>query len=108
MYLAEHAAGFMGKLQLEMVVDIKAHRHRNPGANRVRIALVAPVEDCVTAAERIRNPVHNPCKPDGVMPMQAAATLTDRETKKPRSCAAFLCMLVKMCSREMATALHSP
>ncbi len=31
----------------------------NPGASRVRIALVAPVEDCVAAAERIRNLVQS-------------------------------------------------
>ena len=31
----------------------------NPGANRVRIALVAPVEECVEAAERIRNLVQS-------------------------------------------------
>jgi len=31
----------------------------NPGANRVRIALVAPVEECTEAAERIRNLVQS-------------------------------------------------
>lgn len=27
----------------------------NPGANRVRLALVAPLEDCIEAAQRIRS-----------------------------------------------------
>lgn len=31
----------------------------NPGANRVRIALVAPLDDCVEAAQRIRNLVQS-------------------------------------------------
>ena len=30
---------------------------QSPGANRVRLALVAPLEDCIEAAERIRRVV---------------------------------------------------
>jgi N-succinyldiaminopimelate aminotransferase len=30
-------------------------QHGNPGAGFVRIALVAPIEDCVEAAQRIAN-----------------------------------------------------
>ncbi len=39
----------------------------NPGHQRVRIALVAPIEQCVTAAQRIRHHVESGC-PTGTAP----------------------------------------
>jgi N-succinyldiaminopimelate aminotransferase len=32
----------------------------NPGRRRVRISLVAPVDECITAAQRIRTFLENP------------------------------------------------
>jgi N-succinyldiaminopimelate aminotransferase len=31
----------------------------NPGANRIRMALVAPLEECIDAANRIRSLIEN-------------------------------------------------
>jgi N-succinyldiaminopimelate aminotransferase len=31
----------------------------NPGENRIRIALVAPLEDCITAAKRIKEQINS-------------------------------------------------
>jgi N-succinyldiaminopimelate aminotransferase len=49
-YLARDAAGGLARPSRGM---------ENPGKGRVRISLVAPVDECVIAAQRIRNFLEN-------------------------------------------------
>ena len=56
--LIDNAVKFMGD-QAAPRIEIGCRPGGNPGAGRVRLALVAPVDECVEAARRIRRYVRS-------------------------------------------------